>query len=172
MALDAQQSGVSSSCRMPPWRTTTHCWVWWQRWHWMRNRVVSDQAAECLHEGPLPTAECGGRDGIGCATEWCLIKLQNASMKDHYPLLSVVAEMALDAQQSGVWSSCRMPPWRTTTHCWVWWQRWHWMRNRVMSDQAAECLHEGPLPTAECGGRDGIGCATEWCLIKRQEPSM
>ena len=68
----------------------------------MRNRVVSDQAAGTLHEGPLPTAECGGRDGIGCATEWCLIKRQEPSMKDHYPLLSVVAEMALDAQQSGV----------------------------------------------------------------------
>ena len=43
------------------------------------------------------------RDGIGYATEWCLIKLQNPSMKDHYRLLSVVAEMALVLPVSNVW---------------------------------------------------------------------
>ena len=34
-------------------------------------------------------------DGSGSATEWCLIKLQNPSIKRHYPLLSGVAEVAL-----------------------------------------------------------------------------
>ena len=41
-------------------------------------RVVSHQAAESLHEGPLPTAECGGRDG-SCAA--CLQRLARTSSK-------------------------------------------------------------------------------------------
>ena len=142
MALDAQQSGVSSSCRMPPWRTTTHCWVWWQRWHWMRNRMVSDQAAGTLHVGPLPTAECGGRDGIGCATEWCLIKLQNASMKDHYPLLSVVVEMALVLPVSNVW------PQRAASI--LKWQK-NRLRSKVKNDILLSLLH--------------ISLRWSWCCI-------
>ena len=30
VAMDKQHSGVSPSCRMPPRRTTTHCWVSWR----------------------------------------------------------------------------------------------------------------------------------------------
>ena len=42
-------------------------------------------------------------DGSGSATEWCLIKLQNPSIKRHYPLLSGVAEVALALPVSNVW---------------------------------------------------------------------
>ena len=72
------------------------------------------------------------RDGIGYATERCLIKLQNPSMKDHYPLLSVVAEMALVLPVSNVW------PERAASI--LKWQK-NRLRSKVKNDLLTSLLH-------------------------------
>ena len=59
-------------------------------------------------------------DGSGSATEWCLIKLQNPSTMQHYPLLSGVAEVTLALPVSTVW------PERTVSIL-------KWQKNRLRS---------------------------------------